>query len=418
MKDNLPEGWRKIRLGEIAEFNLNNYTSKDNWRYVNYLDTGNLTSNLIGDIFFLDLETNKLPSRAKRKVKKNDILYSTVRPNQKHIGIITEPLKNMLVSTGFAVMTVNLNEANPYYIYSYLDQVKVTNHLQAIAEQRVSTYPALNIADLQTLPISLPPLPEQEAIASTLSVLDDKIELNNKINENLEAQAQALFKHWFVDFEFPDENGKPYKSSGGVMVKSELGMIPERWAVHRLDEVANITMGQSPKGTSYNENGEGMDFYQGRTDFSERFPRRRLYTTEPNKIAKKGDILMSVRAPVGDINIANEDCCIGRGLSALNSTNNLNSFLLYTMKQLKDKYEFFNAEGTVFGSITQRDLKAMQIIKPSVDLMQKYDGFVLYLDEMYLSLDTETRVLEKLRDVLLPVLMSSELRLSNIDNGV
>ncbi len=238
----VPEGWEEVKLGDIATLNSSNYKKSDGWRFVNYLDTGNITNNIIEDISFIDLETAKLPSRARRKVFKDDIIYSTVRPIQKHLGIIEEPLENMLVSTGFTVITPDKCKAEPYYIYLYLTQDSLTNYLQSIAEQRVSTYPALNISDLETLDIILPPLQEQKAIANTLSAIDDKIELNNKINQNLEAQAQAIFKSWFIDFE-------PFQD--GEFVESELGMIPKGWEVVKLEEISTVQNGFAFKSKDY-----------------------------------------------------------------------------------------------------------------------------------------------------------------------
>lgn len=242
MKYKVPEGWEEVKLGDIATLNSSNYKKSDGWRFVNYLDTGNITNNIIEDISFIDLETAKLPSRARRKVFKDDIIYSTVRPIQKHLGIIEEPLENMLVSTGFTVITPDKSKAEPYYIYLYLTQDSLTNYLQSIAEQRVSTYPALNISDLETLEIILPPLQEQKAIADTLSAIDDKIELNNKINQNLEAQAQAIFKSWFIDFE-------PFQD--GEFVESELGMIPKGWEVVKLEEISTVQNGFAFKSKDY-----------------------------------------------------------------------------------------------------------------------------------------------------------------------
>ena len=161
----------------------------------------------------------------------------------------------------------------------------------------------------------------RQKIAKVLTCLDDKIFINSQINQELEVMAKTLYDYWFVQFDFPDQNGKPYKSSGGKMVyNSELKReIPEGWGVEKLEKIANITMGQSPKGTSYNEVGEGMLFFQGSTDFGWRFPVARQYTTEPSRIAEEDDILLSVRAPVGTLNIADTRCCIGRGLAAINS---------------------------------------------------------------------------------------------------
>ena len=242
------------------------------------------------------------------------------------------------------------------------------------------------------------PLPTQRAIAATLSCLDDKIELNNRINVNLEAQAQAIFKSWFVDFE-------PFKD--GEFIESELGMIPKGWRVGVLSDVAAITMGQSPDGSSYNETGEGTVFYQGRAEFGWRFPVTRLYTTEPKRMAKKGDVLMSVRAPVGDINIANEDCCIGRGLAAINSS--FSSFLLYAVQSLKPQLDRFNGEGTVFGSINKDSLNWMNILIPPQKIIQDFETTISAIDaEIYIN-EKQSRALAAIRDALLPRLLSGEI---------
>ena len=157
-------------------------------------------------------------------------------------------------------------------------------------------------------------LAEEACIGNMILSFCTKININRQINDNLEAMAKQLYDYWFVQFDFPNEDGKPYKSSGGTMVWNEKlkREIPQGWSNGVLSDVANITMGQSPDGSSYNEDGEGIIFYQGSTDFGLRFPDIRQYTTSPSRYANKGDILMSVRAPVGALNIANNDCCIGR----------------------------------------------------------------------------------------------------------
>ena len=252
--------------------------------------------------------------------------------------------------------------------------------------------------------VFIPSLNIQEKIASFLSSLDDKIELNRRINENLEQQAQALFKSWFVDFE-------PFKD--GKFVDSELGMIPEGWRVGVLADIANITMGQSPKGTSYNEIGDGISFYQGRAEFGNRFPSVRLFTTEPSRYAEPYSVLLSVRAPVGDINIAVERCCIGRGLASILSKNKHQSFVLYTMFFLKKELDKFNSEGTVFGSINRSSLENLKIIIPPVDIIDKFENLTSKIDVMLLNLFQETTSLAQLRDTLLPRLMSGELEIKD-----
>ena len=227
------EEWKEYKLGDICKTNINSYSEKDNWSFVNYLDTGNITENKISDIQFIDLSSESLPSRARRKVQLNDIIYSTVRPNQKHFGIIKNQPENFLVSTGFAVLHINKIIADPNFIFYNLIQNENTESLHAIAEQTTSAYPAI----IENLSIKLPPLPTQQKIAAILSSLDDKIELNNKINTNLEQQAQALFKNWFVDFE-------PF---GGQM--------PEGWKEKTLDSFCSIFTGRKNANASV-ENGK------------------------------------------------------------------------------------------------------------------------------------------------------------------
>ena len=192
--------WITEKIGKIAMTNINTYSPKEEWEFVNYLDTGNITEGKISSIKRFN-DMNSLPSRARRKVQAGDIVYSTVRPNQKHYGIITEPAENMLVSTGFAVIRGITEKCISKYLYYFLTQKRIVNHLHALAEQSTSAYPSIRPPDIGSLTIHLPPLSEQNIIAHILGTLDDKIELNRKMNETLGAMAQTLFKSWFVDFD-------------------------------------------------------------------------------------------------------------------------------------------------------------------------------------------------------------------------
>ncbi len=167
-------------------------------------------------------------------------------------------------------------------------------------------------------------------------------------------------------------------------------------------------MGQSPKGTSYNTTGAGIVFFQGRTDFGYRFPTVRMYTTEPKKIAESGDILMSVRAPVGDLNIANQKCCIGRGLASIRSKYNFSSFLFYTLLNIKEQLDIFNGQGTIFGAINQKSLKELTVIIPPFELIEKFEMIVSPLDKLIRNNYNENQRLSALRNALLPKLMNGE----------
>ena len=276
-----------------------------------------------------------------------------------------------------------------YYFHSRLGQHKLLSNASQVGVPSL----ARPTSTFQKLTISIPPVAKQKEIVKILSSLDDKIELNNAINRNLEEQAQAIFKSWFIDFE-------PF---GGEM--------PEDWAIGKLSDIADITMGQSPDGKSYNENGDGVVFYQGRAEFGWRFPTRRLFTTAPSRMAKKYDTLMSVRAPVGDLNIANEDCCIGRGLAAIHAKDNHQSFVHYTIVALKPKLDMYNGEGTVFGCINRDSLSNMEIVIPCKQNLDKFDSLISALDAEIFYRSEENRRLMILRDSLLPELMSGEMNL-------
>lgn len=179
--------WQMVKLGEVIAINKRTYSPKENWQFVNYLDTGSITMNKIEEIQFINTSTDKLPSRAKRKVEKDSIIYSTVRPNQLHYGIIKKKPENLLVSTGFAVIDVNPKKAIPDYIYYYLTQRDITEQLQAIAEQSVSAYPSIKPSDIEHLNVMLPDISIQTQISSILSTIDKRITLNTEINNNLVA---------------------------------------------------------------------------------------------------------------------------------------------------------------------------------------------------------------------------------------
>ena len=242
------EEWKEYKLGEICKTNPSQYSLSENWETFQYLDTGSITKNIISglDLF---VGSDKLPSRARRKVKDGDILFSAVRPNLCHYGYMVKPPSNMLVSTGFVVIRVNSAIADSRFIYYYLTQNEIVTNLHNIGEQAVSTYPTIRPSDLEDLTILVPPLQIQLRIASILKSLDDKIECNRRINENLEQQAQALFKSWFVDFE-------PFKDQ--PFVESEFGLIPQGWRVGTLEEIGDVIGGSTPskaKPEYYTEDG-------------------------------------------------------------------------------------------------------------------------------------------------------------------
>ena len=365
------EEWKEYKLGDIANFTtgkLNSNAAVENGQY---------------PFFTCSPQTFRIDTYAFDQ----DAILLAGNNAEGNFNIKRYSGKFNAYQRTYVISEKNTNEVDLSYLFYALKLC--LNDFKHISQGTATKFLTAQI--LNSFPINLPSLPTQQKIAAILSSLDDKIELNNKINENLEQQAQALFKSWFIDFE-------PF---GGKM--------PDGWKVGKLSEIAEITMGQSPDGKSYNEDGIGTVFYQGRAEFGTRFPTRRLFTTEPKRMAKKFDTLMSVRAPVGDTNIANEDCCIGRGLAAIHSKDNHQSFVHYTVLSLRTQLDIFNGEGTVFGCINRDALNNMEIVIPAKNDLDKFEQIVASMDADIFNRSEENSRLINIRDSLLPKLMNGEI---------
>ena len=272
---------------------------------------------------------------------------------------------------------------------------------------------------------NLPPLVEQHQIAHILGTLDEKIELNRQMNETLEAIARAIFKSWFVDFDPVRAKMEGRLPTGmdaatttlfpSAFQDSPLGKIPEGWEVGTVGKEFNLTMEQSPPGSTYNENGDGLPFYQGRKDFGFRYPTRRVYCNAPTRFAKKGDTLVSVRAPVGDINMVEEKCCIGRGVAAIRHKTGSRSYTYYAMQFLREDFALYEAEGTVFGAINKTGFQTLSQLRPSDEIIEAFEGLVYPLDQSIENNENQSRTLSQIRDALLPKLLSGEIRVDDVD---
>jgi|SRR5574344_129512 type I restriction enzyme, S subunit len=397
------EEWKKYKYTELAEIiggGTPKTSVKEYWDgdipWLSVKDFGN------GNKYVYSTEktitTSGLNNSSTKLLKKHDIIISA-RGTVGEMAMI--PFAMAFNQSCFGLRAKEVIDSD--YLY-YLTKTKI-RELQNNSHGCVFDTITKNTFD--NILCFIPSKDLQIYIASILSSLDDKIELNRRINDNLEQQAQALYKSWFVNFE-------PFR--GGKFVDSELGMIPEDWKVGTLLDIANIKMGQSPSGSSFNENGDGIIFYQGRTEFGKRFPSIRLYTTEPTRYAVPNSVLLSVRAPVGDINITTKSCCIGRGIASLYSRDYYSSFLFYTLKTLKPMFDRFNGEGTVFGSINKKALEEMKILLPTECILLKFETIVNPLDSHIQELSEEVLVLSNYRDNLLPRLMSGELKINEMNS--
>lgn len=284
-----------------------------------------------------------------------------------------------------AIQAVNTGLSDLKFDYYLLKSLNLN-------EYRIGTsQPLLTQEILNRIVVKCPDIIAQKKIASILTSIDDKILQNNKVNCNLEQQARAIYQNMIIDNQ------------------------SDEWEIGKLSDIAEITMGQSPKGDTYNENGIGTVFYQGRAEFGSRFPTRRLFTTEPKRMANEYDVLLSVRAPVGDLNIATEPCCIGRGLGAIHSIDNHQSFVLYTMLAVRKQLDIFNGEGTVFGSINKEALNAISVIIPDKPTLDRFETIVAPIDSAIRTNYEEICRLQNIRDTILPKLMNGKIDVSEVE---
>lgn len=393
--------WKKTRLGDVISTNIASYSTKEGWEFVNYLDTGNITENVIADIQRINLSTEKLPSRAKRKVQYNSILYSTVRPNQRHYGIVKESPENFLVSTGFTVIDVDEEKVDADFLYFLLTQDSLVELLHSIAEQSVSAYPSIKASDIENLEVELPPLIEQKKIASILNTISDKMRQNTEVNKNLQAQAQAVFLHLFAD----NESVIPASIADVALnvtdgVHNTVHDDPD--GEYLLLSCKNIKGGSLSIGTSERRiNAETFEKLRRRT-----------------KLAK-GDVLISSVGTVGELLLVNTEPSnyeFQRSVAMVKPKPDIVSPAYLYEALLSQKAELINAaHGAVQQCLFISDIAGFPIGIPTQDDLLTFDEVVTPMFDTITANEAESIRLAALRDALLPKLISGEIDVSNID---
>ncbi len=375
---------------------------------------------------FVFVSPTKADSLEANLARPGDIIF-TQRGTLGQVSLIPEePFERYLVSQSQMKLTVNRKRADPlffYYVFRSQEQQ------QYILQNAIQTgVPHTNLGMLRNTPVPIPPLSVQRVIGRVLGTLDNKIELNRRMNQTLEGIAGAVFRSWFVDFnavraraarQFPlGLNPALAALFPDGLEDTQLGVIPKGWLPSDIRQHFRLTMGQSPPGSTYNATGEGLPFYQGRTDFGFRFPSRRVYCNAPTRLAEAGDTLVSVRAPVGDVNMASERCAVGRGVAAIRHHSSSRSFTYYSMHQLRDHFGKFEAEGTVFGCINKGDFERLPFVVPAPDIIMAFERLVSPLDDRIENGERQILTLVDLRDALLPKLISGGLRISDAERIV
>ena len=414
------------------------YKPKEAWPFVNYLDTGSITDNRIKAIQHLELSKDELPSRARRKVRPGDIVFSTVRPNQRHFGLLRDIPENFLVSTGFAVMRARENIADAGFLYWFLSQEKIVGQLHTIAEHSTSAYPSIRPADIEGLEVNLPSTSEQRAIARVLGALDDKIELNRRMNETLEAMARAIFKDWFVDFgptRAKAEGRAPYLPPElwnlfpAALKNSVLGEIPDekRWKVGVLADIVEILSGGTPKTSVLQYWDGGIPWYTAKDAPSlsdvfvlatERTVTQAGIDNSAAKVLPARTTTITARGTVGRL------ACLGVPM-AMNQTcygirgahGHPDFFTYWNVRATVDKLRQ-RTHGTIFDTITRQTFKLVETALPPLELAKAFESVVTGLMERILKNLHESSILAETRDLLLPKLMSGELRLRDAGRAV
>ena len=382
----------------------------------------------------LESGRDKIPSRARRKVQPGDIVYSTVRPNQKHFGLLKDVPENFLASTGFAVLRGKENIADTGFLYWFLAQNRIVDYLHSVAENSTSAYPSIRPSDIGQLRLTLPPLTEQRAIAYILGTLDDKIELNRRMNKTMEAMAQALFKSWFVDYEpvRAKMEGRDTCLSPEIaslfpnqLVPSVLGEIPEAWPLTPLSELVEInpprpmrngqmapyldmanmpTRGHVPETVLQRPYGSGMKFANGDTLLARITP-----CLENGKTAFV-DFLRE-----DEIGWGSTEYIVMTSLPPLPKEF---AYCLARSTALRE-YAVQNMSGTSGRQrVSVTALKRFMVPSPSVDLALEFGRIAKTLLERASRAIHETRLLSSLRDSVLPKLISGRIRVGELQRNI
>jgi len=401
----LPEGWELTPLRELAVVNDKTIDKSFTFNELEYIDIASVDKGRI--LERKKIQRNEAPSRAQRICRDNDILLSTVRPNLKHFAFLNESKPNTIASTGFAV--ISAQKIVPRFLYHYLTTDKYTDFLSAIADAHTSTYPAFNPDVLENSLIPVPPEPEQRAIAKILSDLDDKIELNHRMNKTLESIAQAVFKRWFVDFEFP-----------GYEKTKFIDGLPEGWAEVKLGDFAEILNGFAFKSKDFMSSGVFLlrtknfteNGYIMRDDtaclpenFYDEYKGFRLKTFDV--------LLVMVGASVGKMAIVQSSV-----LPALQNQNMWNFrsksgsgqlFLNFLVKKIVQE-NMGTASGSARDFFRKDYFRSIDFILPTEGVLKEFDKQVSPIFDQIDKNLTEIQILSQIRDSLLPRLMSGTIR--------
>ena len=399
--------WKEAKIGDLGQIITGKTPKtaiKKNWGgKIPFLSPSDDMSNKTSPVTARTLTELGVAEVAKCLIPANSICVSCIGSD---LGKVVKTDRELVTNQQINTIVPHSNVDSDFVYYLMCIVGKELNYISKTS----TAVPIINKSTFSDWNIVIPEkVEDQRRIASILSSLDRKIELNNKINADLEEMAQAIFKNWFVDFE-------PFKD--GKFVDSELGMIPEGWKVGRLDEIADVVGGSTPskaKPEYYTQKGiawltpkdlsnhPAVYSSRGEIDITEEG-----YNSTSTKLMPKGTVLFTSRAPIGYISIAQNDICTNQGFKSLvpkkAGTCFLYCFLKYVTPEIENK-----STGSTFKEASGSLMKSLQVIIPEQNVFEEFEAIVSPLFARIESLEKENSRLSLLRDTLLPRLMSGEL---------
>ena len=394
--------WQKVKLKDVANY-VHDKVEIKLLNLSNYISTENLLPNRGGATVSNNLSSVRLVS----SYMPEDILISNIRPYFKKIYFP----KNCGGCSNDILVIRNNEKYNSKFLYHVLSDGRFFNYATTTAKG--TKMPRGDKGAIMQYRVPCPPLPTQQKIVAILSAFDDKIELNDKINANLEAQAQALFKRWFEDFEFPDDNDKPYKSNGGKMVQSEMGLIPKGWKISNLTSIATYLNGLAMQKYRPQEDEKGIpvlkikELGQGKCDHQSDLCSKKI---ETEYIINDGDVIFSWSGTLM-INIwCGGECGLNQHLFKVYSENFLKWFYFYWTKHYLNQFiQIAKDKAVTMGHIKRENLEKSKIFIPDSKMMRTFNNVFSPIFDQIINNKISNRILEKNRDALLPKLINGEI---------
>ncbi len=396
----LPISWKLMPLGDVClkitkgttPTTIGGRFTDDGIKFIKVETISEFGSLEEAKLAFIDEESHEMLKRS--QLEANDVLFSIAGA----IGrtyLVKE--QDIPANTNQALAIVRFNQDVVLPSYGFYALRAPYFQSQAFGRIIQCAQANVNLTQLSMSKIFIPPKIQQEQIVKILFAYDSLIENNRRRIQLLEQSARLLYREWFVHLRFP----------GHEHVRIIDG-VPEGWEKRYLVDIADLVMGQSPKSEFYNEEGEGLPFHQGVTNFGDRFVNHEIYCTIKNRLANPGDILCSVRAPVGRLNITLDRIVIGRGLAAIRSKSGHQSFLYYQLKNDFFKEDMIGA-GAIFAAVTKKDMENQELVCPQENLIKEFEEILIPIDNQLQILHLQNNKLIEARDLLLPRLMNGEI---------